>query len=64
MGTCSYLEAGEKNLVVKRRNKTCLVTCRCNENTNLVPPLPPAPAPITGGEENTSSAPSQNLVTG
>lgn len=49
MGTCSpYFEAGKKSLVVKRRNKTCLVTCHFNENTNLsqvsiphAPPLPP-----------------------
>lgn len=38
-----------KSLVVKRRNKTCLVTCPFNENTSLsqvsiphTPPLPPA----------------------
>lgn len=56
MGTCSpYFEAGKKSLVVKRRNKTCLVTCHFNENTNLsqvsiphAPPLPPG-SQVGGG---------------
>lgn len=57
-----------KGLVVKRRNKTCLVTCHFNENTNLsqvsiphAPPLPPAGSWRTGtggqGEKRQEPAP-------
>ena len=36
MGTRSpHFEAGKKSLLVKRRNKTCLVTCHFNENISL-----------------------------
>lgn len=34
-----------KSLVVMRRNKTCLVTCHFNENTNLSQVSVPCPAP-------------------
>ena len=71
MGTRSpYFEAGKKSLVVKRRNKTCLVTCHFNEDTNLTqvsiphaPPLPPGSQ--VGGRKHrkTTSAPSEDVVT-
>lgn len=58
MGTCSpYFEAGKKSLLVKRRNKTCLVTCHFNENISLsqvsFPLKPPLPPGSQAGKKNT-----------
>lgn len=58
MGTCSpYFEAGKKSLLVKRRNKTCLVTCHFNENISLsqvsFPLEPPLPPGSQAGKKNT-----------